>query len=500
MTDCYVGIDSGLTVTKAAVFDAAGRCLGESSVPSVHAMPGDGVVETDPQEQWRAAAAAVRAALDRAAVPPGSVAAAGVTAHGDCVYLVDAAGRPVRPAIPSLDFRGAQIAARWRRDGTAERMLGIIGEIPHPHHVHATLAWLADNEPQSLAATRWVLFAKDWLRLRLTGTVGTDLTDATAGFVEVRGDGYSAGALAACGLERLAGKLPPIGPSVAAAGAVTEEAAAVTGLPAGTPVACGVHDITAAALGSGLAGTCTALLVAGTYSVNAVLADRPAISERWLCRHWAVPGQWIVMSTSATSASNLAWAVEQLGLSAGAGRDRYAAVDREVAEVLDDDPRIVFHPFLFGTPACAQASAALLGLRSWHRRGHVYLAMLQGIAFSHRQHLETLARGRDISGVLLAGGAANSAVWSQLFADTLGLPVTVPEAAEAGTLGAALCAMVAAGRHATLGDAIAATARARREHVPGPARQERMQAAYERFTATADAAAEHLWPALGGES
>ncbi len=499
MMACYVGIDSGLTVTKAAVFDAAGRCLGAGSAPSVHANPADGVVETDPEEQWQAAAAAIRGALERAAVPPAAIAAVGITAHGDCVYLADAAGMPVRPAIPSLDFRGAQIAAGWREDGTAQRLLGIIGEVPHPHHVHATLRWLADHEPRSLADARWVLFAKDWLRMRMTGTVGTDLTDATAGFVDVRSGRYSDEALAACGLERLAGKLPPIGPSGAAAGTVTRQAAAATGLPAGTPVACGVHDITAAALGSGLADTATALLVAGTYSVNAVLAERPAISAGWLCRHWAEPGRWIVMSTSATSASNLTWAVEQLGLSAGTGAERYAAVDREVAAVLDDDPRIVFHPFLFGTPASAHASAALLGLRSWHRRGHVYLAMLQGIAFSHRQHLETLARGRDITGVLLAGGAANSAVWTQIFADTLGLPVTVPEAPEAGALGAALCAMVAAGRHATLGDAVAATARTRRAHVPDPAGQKRMQAAYERFTATADAAAVHVWPALGGE-
>jgi L-xylulokinase len=492
---CYLGIDSGLTVTKAAVFGPDGHCLSAAAVPSTHTTLPGGLVETDPERQWRDVAAATRAALRGAGGAAGAVRAVGVTSHGDCVYLVGSDGLPVRPAIPSLDFRGAAIADRWARDGVSERLLAIIGEIPHPHHIHATLRWLADEEPASLRGARWLLFAKDWLKLRLTGTVGTDPTDATAGFVDLRTGAYSDEALAVCGLDQLAGMLPPIQPPTGIAGTVSPQAAALTGLPAGVPVACGVHDITAAALGSGLADTSTALVVGGTYSVNAVLVDRPVPDRRWLCRHWAEPGRWIHMSTSATSASNLAWLVEHLGLAPAGEGDPYAALNREVAEVIDEDLALVFHPFLFGTPADARACASVLGLRPWHRRAHVYRAVLEGIAFSHRTHTDALWECATPARVLLTGGAANSELWSQMFADVLGLPVAVPAAGEAGALGAAMCAAVAAGEHDSLSSAVRAMTRTRRSHVPDPARRERTEAAYRRFTQTVEAA-KAIWAAL----
>jgi L-xylulokinase len=484
---CYVGIDSGLTVTKAAVFDGTGRCLGTGAVPSRHELLGDGLVETDPEQQWQDVGTATRAALST--VDPAEIAAVGITAHGDNVYLVDAAGRPTRPALPSLDFRGAAIAAGWVADGTADALFDVLGELPLPHHVHATLRWLAEHEPDALERARWFLFGKDFLRLRLTGAVGTDATDATCGFADVTTGAYSPVALAACGLTQLADRLPPVHGSTALAGTVTAAAAEVTGLPAGLPVAYGLHDIPAQAVGSGLADTSTALLVAGTYSVNAVLTDRPVPGRAWLCRQWAEPGRWLSMSTSATSASNLTWLVEQLGLAPAGG---YPELDAEVAAVLADETRLVFHPFLFGTPAAPAASASLLGLRPWHRRGHVYRAVLEGIAFSHRGHLETLAPCGPVRRAVLTGGAARSPVWAQLFADTLGLPVLVPDSAEAGALGAALCAAVATGAYPSLAAATAATVHFRHTYEPDPARVAVLAEAYDRFTATVAAAAP-LW-------
>lgn len=491
----YLGIDSGLTVIKAAIYGADGRCLSTGAVPSVHATLPNGLVEIDPERQWRDVAAATKTALRGAGIAASAISAVGVTSHGDCVYLVGSDGLPVRPAIPSLDFRGAAIADRWAHDGVSERLLSLIGEIPHPHHIHATLRWLADEEPASLRGTRWILFAKDWLKLRLTGTVTTDPTDATAGFADLRTGCYSDEALAVCGLSQLADMLPPIRPPTEVAGVVSPQAAALTGLPTGVPVACGVHDITAAALGSGLTDTSTALVVGGTYSVNAVLVDRPVPDKRWLCRHWATPGRWIHMSTSATSASNLAWLVEQLGLSSGEDAGRYGIVDREVAEVIDEDLALVFHPFLFGTPADARASASILGLRSWHRRAHVYRAVLEGIAFSHRTHTDSLWEGAVPSRILLTGGAANSELWSQMFANVLGLPVIVPAAEEAGTLGAAMCAAVATGAYDSLDSAVHATTHIRRSHTPDPARREQTEAAYRRFTKSVEAA-RALWELL----
>ena len=492
----FVGIDSGLSVTKSAVWDAEGQCLAVAAVPSRHEMLPDGLVETDPEEQWRAAARATRTAVREAGVAA-AVAAVGVSSHGDCVYLVDDSGTPVRPAIPSLDFRGAQIARGWRRTGVSRRFFEITGELPHPHHIHATLAWLRDHEPESLAAARWVLFAKDWLKLRLTDTVTTDPTDATAGFMDLRAGGYSDDALAVCGLSALRAKLPPILPSATTVGALTEEAAESTGLAPGTPVAGGVHDISAAALGCGLADAGTALLIAGTYSVNVVLSDRPHPDERWLCREWALPGRWLHMSTSATSASNLSWLLDQLGPGQGGDDSQFAAMEAEVANVLDEDPAPVFHPFLYGIPGDERASAALLGLRPWHRRAHIYRAVLEGIAFSHRMHLEALADCAPVTRVLLAGGATRSTLWSQLFADALGLPVEVKAVAEHGSLGAAMCAAAATGAMPSLEHGVAKMTPPGRTYLPADDRRDHWEHACRRY-AESVRAAPAMWTALSG--
>ena len=498
MSGLLVGVDSGLTVTKAAVFDQAGNCLGVAAEPADRTVLPGGLVEIDPEEQWRGAARTIRGALAAAGVSAAAVAGLGVCGHGDCVYLVDAHGEPVRPAIPSLDFRGARIARDWARDGVASRLLGLIGEPPHPHHVHSTLRWLLDHEPDSLARTRWLLFAKDWLKLRLTGTVSTDPTDAAAGFTDVHSGEYSDEALRLCGLACLADRLPPVRSCGEVVGEVTQDAARQTGLAPGTPVVSGLHDISAAALGAGLADTGTALLVAGTYSVNAVLSDHPRPGEQWLCRQWAEPGRWIHMATSATSASNLDWVLDLVAPSSSPDESRYEQLARQVAEVLTDERVPVFHPYLFGIPAAENASGAVLGLRAWHSRAHVYRAVLEGIACAHRAHLDSLAPCGSVDRVLLAGGAARSPLWTQLFADILGLPVHVAAVREAGTLGAALCAAVGAGGQASLAAAMAASSRPRRVCYPDPLRRDQAAKTFRRFTSTSTAV-RSVWSALDAD-
>ncbi len=303
-----LGIDSGLTVTKAVVFDLDGRALGVGSAPARNRVLRSRWVEKDPTQQWHDTAGAVRTAIAAAGVDPASIEAVGLTGHGDGVYLIGEDGLPVRPALPSLDTRAHEVVARWRRNGVADRALALAGELPFPQHAPAMLVWLREHEPGVLERTRWVLSAKDWLKLQLTGTVTTDPTDASAGFTDVRGQGYAPALRALYGLEEVEGKLPPIVPPTEPVGQVRPEAAAETGIPAGTPVPSGLHDIAAASVGSGATEPGEMLMVAGTYSVNQVLGDRPVVDGRWLCRSWLRPGRWAHMSTSPTSATNTEWA------------------------------------------------------------------------------------------------------------------------------------------------------------------------------------------------
>lgn len=473
MADLLLGVDAGQTVTKAVLFDVEGtvRASGSTRVP-VH-TPAPRWVERDMEEVWQATASAIRACLHTAGVPATRVAAVGVVGHNDGLYPVDAAGSPVRAAVTAMDSRAHEVLAGWRQGPVWPQALRLTGQVPFAASPAAVLAWFAQYEPSVLDRSRWFLFCKDWLKLRLTGEVSTDPSEASASFTDVHTQGYAPAALELYGLAGYADRLPPILPSTAVAGGVTGAAAADTGLALGTPVVSGAHDVDAAALGMGAVDVGALSLVAGTFSINQVVSADVRVDERWQARSFVEPRRWLNMSTSPASATNLEWFLRTHG---GAGD--YLRVEQEVAESLTGPSSVLYLPFLYGSPHGEQASGAFVGLRGWHGRGHVLRALLEGVVLNHRTHVTALrSRFTVAPQVALSGGASRSALWSQLFADALRLPVVVPRCVETGAHGAALLAGIGAGLYPDVASA-ARVVQVSRRHVPDPARADVLDAAY----------------------
>jgi L-xylulokinase len=488
-----LGIDSGLTVTKAVLFDPSGAELASAAVRVPQRKPRPRWVERDMDELWDATAKTVRDVL--AAVPGAEVMSVGVTAHGDGIYLVGEDGRPVRPGILSLDSRAHQILREWEETGVAERALQVTGQVPFVATPAALLAWLARHEPSSLARTAKALSCKDYIKLRLTGVASTDPTEASVSFTDVRTQRYSDEAFDVFGLGDYAQLVAPVVTSTQVAGTVTAEAASRTGLPAGTPVVSGLHDVDACALGTGCVKPGQLSMVAGTYSINQVISDRPLPSRDWNCRNFVEPGRWMNMSLSPASATNLEWFVDQLMLRDGDARDRrscFEAVNAEVRDVLSERSGVLYLPFLFGSPLGPAASAAFLGIRGWHTRAHLLRAVFEGVVFNHRWHVDALRSATTVSSARLAGGAARSEVWAQMFADALNLEVGVGAANETGALGAAICAGIGCGLYQDLDDAVAATVTIARTYTPDSERSRRLEEDYARYR-EAVAAASSTW-------
>jgi sugar (pentulose or hexulose) kinase len=226
-----LGIDAGQTVTKAVLFDVSGRAVATGRVDTTVESPHPGWYERDMTLLWHDAAAAIAECLRIGEIPGRRIAAIGLCGHNDGVYAVDSAGGPVRPAILATDDRARRYAERF-----ADKALALTGQVPFPGSPAAVCAWLRDVEPRTLEKARWLLFAKDWLRLCLTGEAATDPTEASASFTDVRTQDYSGTALDLYGLAGIAAKLPPILPPAQVAGRVTATAAAATGFAGlGTP-------------------------------------------------------------------------------------------------------------------------------------------------------------------------------------------------------------------------------------------------------------------------
>jgi len=495
-----LGIDNGLTVSKAVVFDIGGTQLSVARRRVPQSMPHPRWVERDMVSLWRATAEAIAEAIASSGRSAADIEAVAATAHGDGVYLVDRERRPLGPGILSLDSRAGDVVRRWSREGVFEAALELTGQIPHVSAPSALLAWIKRHDPGRYWKIGAVLACKDWLRFCLTGVVCADPTEASTSFTNVITQTYALGALKIYGLEELSEALPPIKGAAEIVGHVTPEAASATGLLAGTPVAGGLHDVTASALGIGGHETDVLAVVAGTYSINEVVSTAPRIDLRWFCRNAIAPGRWNSMSISPASTANYDWFLDTLCLreqeaAAASGDSIHAIIAKEVDPALKRRSTLLFHPFLFGSPAGEIASASFFGLHGWHDRGDLIKAVLEGIAFNHRTHIDALREGFPFREARLTGGGSRNPTFAQLFADTIRLPVTVAEVDEAAAFGAALCAGAAVGRYASPEEGARRLVKGGSTYHPDPARSEELNARYALFRRLAEAM-KPFWPEI----
>lgn len=442
-----LGIDAGQTTVKAVVHDASMRPIawGRRSSPVEHPAPG--FAQRAQEDLWQAAVGAIAEALASArtvGIGPERIRAVGVSGHGDGLHLVDRAGAPVGPAITAMDTRARAEAAEL--SATTERGRTILtrsGQQPPVGGAGPLLLWLTRNDPALLEHAATMLFCKDVLRLRLTGEMGTDLSDATATFLDTRTAEWSPQILAAFGLDEFAHLLPTLAESAAPGGRVTRAAAEATGLAEGTPVVVGLHDVQANSLGMGALTPGRLALVAGSFSTNGVTTTQVHVDPRWQSRVSITADLRIAMSTSATAAPAFDWMLRLLGVTGEADRDTLlteaAALDPE-----EDVPLLL--PYLYGAPFEATASGTLAGLRGRHTRAHVVRGLLEGITLMHWRHVGALAEKFSWDEpVLLGGGLSRSPLYAQLVADALAAPVQVVRTDEAGAFGAAALAGVGAG-------------------------------------------------------
>jgi len=485
-----LGVDCGSTAMKAVIFEEGGRTLATASRPVIPIRPASGHVEQDMRQLWGSAAAAMREAVAQCGRAPGEIGCIGVTGHGDGLYLADRAGAPLG-GIMSVDSRGFEIIEDWRAAGLLERAEELTAQRPYPYAATTLLAWIKRHRPEQYGAIGHVMFCKDWLRYCLTGVFATDPTDASTAFTNPHTQVYDPGILELFDLEEIEPALPQIRPLYAPIGAVTAEAAALTGVVAGTRVSGGLHDVTASAVGLGVLGPGALAVTAGTFSINETLSSSLVVDPRWAARAGLRPGQWNNMAISPASSNNVEWLIHQsyraeLAEAERLGVSVWSIIDGDVGgEPAVDDP--LFHPFLYGSPYEEPASAGFFGLRSWHDRAHMLRAVVEGAVFNHRTHALALASAFDLSRAAIAGGGSSTPRMAQLFADALGMSVDIPEAREVGALGAAIAAGVGVGVFASLEEGVAKACRIATRYEPDAGRHAALSERYARYVDVAEA-------------
>ena len=497
-----LGIDTGGTMAKAALFALDGTEVASARQPNDVLFPAPGHTEVDPEQFWQSACRAARGVLEASGTDPRDVIAVATTGHGNGLHAVDADARAVAPGIISTDSRAGPVGDDWEAAGHGEAARAVIMQRFWPGQTLPLLGWFERHRPEALDRAAAIFGSKDYIRARLTGDISTDITEAAvSGLADLNTGGYAAALFDRLGLSRLLPKLPPIRPSLEVAAVVSAEGAAATGLRHGTPVVRGLTDVVACAVASGVGSTDAMSIIAGTFSINQTLHASPRRSSAPVLQiPYPIGGLTLATECSATSAGNLEWLCRTvLGAEAARasadGRSIYDLCGDWVGTALERPGGVLFLPFLFGGPE--GAPAGLVGLKASHDIADVVRAVFEGIAFAHRLDVSKLMTGHDAATprvARLAGGASRSPIWPQVFADVLRLDIEVPEGGELGAKGTAMAAAVALGHYPTLEAATDGMVRIARRYRPDPARA----AVYDRDFARFEAVARALGHAMAG--
>lgn len=433
----FLGIDIGTSVTKAAAFDPQGRLLAVETRRTRLSTPQPGWFEQDLDEVLASVATVTAAVAARAGNPD----AIGLTGQGDGVWLVDESGRPVRPAISWMDSRAAPILQEWHRNGTVEAAFARTGNIMFPGCAATILAWLDQHEPQSLARAATAGYCKDVVMQRLTGIRATDASDASLPFAHPHTGDYDSQVLAACGLAAHTRLLAPIVRPLPR-GELTAEAAALLGVPAGTPVTSGPFDLPAGAMGSGVTRVGDGHLIIGTTLACQVLADTVDTGGEatGMTLATGTPGRWLRAMPAMVGTAALDWVLNLVGT----GHDQLDALladsppgARGVACLPFFSPAGERAPFLD-----PNARAGFDNLTVQTSRADLVRATCESVAFAARHCFEAAGLSGEVA---VCGGGTNSGAWLQVFADALDRPLRLAPQPETGARGAVLAAAAAVG-------------------------------------------------------
>ncbi len=484
-----MGIDNGGTFSKAAIFDENGHQISVASVPTVTITPKPGYTERDMEELWQVNAQAVKQAIEKSGIDPKNIAGVSFSGHGKGLYLVGKDGNPVYNGIISTDARAWSYVKRWKKDGTAEAVYKKTYQDILACQPVSLLAWLKDHRPEVYENIQYVFAVKDYVRYRMTGEAYAEMSDFSGGnLVNLETGAYDKELMELFGIGEVYDMLPPLKNAADVCGYVTKEASELTLLPEGTPVSAGMFDVNACGIASGLSDGDKMCMVAGTWSINEFIAKEPVLNGTVaLNSMFCIPGYYLVEESSPTSAGNMEWFIRNLmnyekDEAKAQGGSVYDMTNEWVASIEPQDNNIIFLPFLNGSNEDALAKGTFIGLTAYHNKKHMLRAVYEGIVFSHLTHVKKLLRNREVpASISLSGGAANSDVWVQIFADTLQIPVDVIEDKELGAQGAAIAAGIAAGIYKDYNDGIEKTVKITKTVQPRPEYKEIYEKKYQTY-------------------
>lgn len=435
-----LGIDFGGGASKATLLREDGVIAATHTTEYKTSYPKPGYAEQDPEDWVKATCENISGVLLKSKVSPDKICAVSLDAATHTAVIMDENFNVIRPAIYWTDTRSVKEVSYLKKNYSDI----IEKQVLHKADTIWTLPellWIKNNEPQNWARVKKILFAKDYVRHRLTGDYVTDYIEAEGSMMfDVNTMQWSSELCNILGINTEV--MPRVVKPTDIVGKITAVAAKMTGLIEGTPVICGTTDTVMEVFASGAVKKGQMTLKLATAGRICVVTDKPYPDINLINYSHIIDGYFYPGTATKSCAASYRWFRDTFG-------ESYSELDKKAEGVPIGSEGLVFHPYLNGelTPyANPNLCADFVGVRALHTKAHFARAVLEGVAMSMldcKTALDNLNIEHGDSAVIIGGGG-KSPLWRQMISDALGMKLIEMKYADS-SFGSAMLAGIAAG-------------------------------------------------------
>lgn len=441
MKPLLLGIDLGTSSVKAVLFDAGLQVLFSSMLSYPTLYPREGWAEQNADTWWAAVIQIIREIVEKSSIIPSEIVGIGIASQGAAALPVDSAGEALRPAILWMDRRAKSQCDRIEAL-SPNAFRNITANRNDPSNFGPKLLWIKQNEPEIYNRTYKFLHANGYLVYKLTSQWTMDLSEAgISQLCNTKEGSWSKEMLRAFEIPQT--KLPDIYPCTEVVGQVTEEAARLTGLSAGTPVIAGLMDAIACGAGSGVFSPGQTYVTAGTAQGAGFCLKECVPDSSFHIHKYILPDTWIAMGAVDFSGGILRWFNELLG------HNDYTEIERLANTSETGQAFLIFLPYMIGQRSPlwnGNTRGVILGLEPSTSKQDLIRMFIEGCSFGMRYVFDIFeSSGTSIEHVTMTGGSTRISAWNQIFADITGKNVDIPQNMDVAPLGAAITAGVGVG-------------------------------------------------------
>jgi xylulokinase len=458
-----IGVDIGTSGTKTVLFDIDGNTVASALKEYPMYQPNIGWAEQDAEDWWEATYNTIKEVIIKSGVDPKSIKGIGLSGQMHGLVMLDKNNKVLRRSIIWCDQRTDKECKQITELIGKDRLIEITANPALTGFTASKILWVRNNEPDIYKRVVKILLPKDYVRYMLSGTFATEVSDASGmQLMNIAERNWSSEVLEKLNIDRQL--LAPIFESQVISSYISKEAASLTGLMEGTPIAGGAGDQAAGAIGNGIVKPGVISSTIGTSGVIFAYTDKATIDSKGRVHTFchAVPNTWHVMGVTQGAGLSLKWF-----------RDNFCVSEKEAAELMEKDPYVllsdeaenvkpgcdglIYLPYLMGerTPHLDPfAKGVFFGISARHTKRDMLRAIMEGVAYSLRDCLEIITEmGIEVKEVRASGGGGKSHLWRQIQADLFNSNVVTINSSEGPALGVAILAGVGTGVYPSIEEA-----------------------------------------------